>query len=37
MYMYIFDSNEQEMKDLNKQMCNNKRKEKRYNSIFLAP
>ena len=26
MYMYIFDSNEQEMKDLNKQMCNNKEK-----------
>ena len=37
MYMYIFDSNEQKMKDLNKQMCNNKEKKNTTIVFFLAP
>ena len=37
MYMYIFDSNEQEMKDLNEQMCNNKEKKNTTIVFFLAP
>tara|TARA_B100001093_G_scaffold519746_1_gene610226 strand:- start:11280 stop:11843 length:564 start_codon:yes stop_codon:yes gene_type:complete len=35
--MYIFDSNEQKMKDLNKQMCNNKEKKNTTIVFFLAP
>ena len=37
MYMYIFNSNEQDMNDLNKQMCNNKDRKNTTVVFFLAP